>query len=378
MKNRYKFFILLLIFSILNMNISYASEPSVSAQSAIVLDMETGRMLYQKNIGKQLPMASTTKILTALVAIENGNLDDLVKVTDETTNIEGSSIYLQGGEDLSLRDLLYGLMLCSGNDAACTIAKHIGGSVDNFVEMMNEKAVELGALNSSFANPHGLTASEHYTTAYDLALISREAMKNKVFRKIVGTKLWIAEREGNRYKYFYNKNKVLSQYNGGTGVKIGYTRNAGRCLVASAKKDNMEVICVVLNDPNWFNDAYHLMNHTFNTYKPVKIIDKNQIFKTVPIKNGTKEETKIIAKKEVVLPLQDQELDDVAVLYSLEDQLTAPFKRKQVIGTAKIYLGKDLLSTVDIITREDVDYENNFIGFIKSITIDKIQKAIGK
>ena len=378
MKNRYKIFILLLFFSILNMNISYGFEPNVSAQSAIVIEVETGRMLYQKNIDKQLPMASTTKILTALVAIENGNLDDLIKVTSDTTNIEGSSIYLQGGETLSLRDLLYGLMLCSGNDAACTIAKHIGGSIENFSKMMNQKAAEIGALNSSFVNPHGLTASGHYTTAYDLALISREAMKNEVFKKIVGTKLWIAEREGNRYKYFYNKNKVLSQYNGGTGVKIGYTKNAGRCLVASAKKEGMEVICVVLNDSNWFNNAYSLMNHSFNTFKPVKIIEKNQIFKTVPIKNGTKEDTKIVAKEEVILPLQEHELKNVAVLYSLEDQLIAPFKRKQVIGTAKVYLEKDLLSTVDIITREDVDYENNFLGFIKSMTIDKIQKTIDR
>ena len=378
MKNRYKIFILLLFFSILNMNISYGFEPNVSAQSAIVIEVETGRMLYQKNIDKQLPMASTTKILTALVAIENGNLDDLIKVTSDTTNIEGSSIYLQGGETLNLRDLLYGLMLCSGNDAACTIAKHIGGSIENFSKMMNQKAAEIGALNSSFVNPHGLTASGHYTTAYDLALISREAMKNEVFKKIVGTKLWIAEREGNRYKYFYNKNKVLSQYNGGTGVKIGYTKNAGRCLVASAKKEGMEVICVVLNDSNWFNNAYSLMNYSFNTFKPVKIIEKNQIFKTVPIKNGTKEDTKIVAKEEVILPLQEHELKNVAVLYSLEDQLIAPFKRKQVIGTAKVYLEKDLLSTVDIITREDIDYENNFLGFIKSMTIDKIQKTIDR
>ncbi len=369
MKMSCRFLIALLIFNISFMHMSYASaEPMVSAQSAIVLDIKTGRVLYEKNIDQQLPMASTTKILTALVAIENGDLEELVKITGETTNIEGSSIYLQPGEIMTLKDLLYGLMLCSGNDAASTIAKHIGGSVENFAEMMNQKAIEIGAVNSSFVNPHGLSASGHFTTAYDLALISMEAMRNDVFKKIVGTKLWIAEREGNRYKYFYNKNKVLSQYRGGTGVKIGYTKNAGRCLVASAKRDDMEVVSVVLNDPNWFNDAYSLMNHVFECYKPVKIIDKNQIFKTVPVKNGTKDTTKIIAANGVTLPLKESEIKDVAVLYSLGDQLTAPFKRKKVIGSARVYLGKDLLDTIEIITREDVDYENNILGFIKELS----------
>lgn len=356
--------------------ISYAETPSITAESAIVIDLKTGRVLYEKNSEKQLPMASTTKILTALVAIENSDLDDLVKISDETTNIEGSSIYLKAGEAMTLKDLLYGLMLCSGNDAACTIAKYIGeGSIEDFIEKMNQKASEIGAYNSSFKNPHGLHDPNHYTTAYDLALIAQEAMKNNVFKQIVGTKLWIAEREGDRYKYFYNKNKVLSQYTGGTGVKIGYTRAAGRCLVASGKKENMEVICVVLNDSNWFNDAYRLMDYAFDKYEPFKVINKNQIFKTIDIKNGTKSCTKIIAAKDVIIPLTELEQREVSILFSLEDQLVAPINRKEKIGLAKIYLGKQILDTVDIITREDIEYERaGVFNLLKKLTINKIKK----
>lgn len=374
MKYLCKFIIAIFLFNAFYI-ISYADSPSISAESAIVIDLKTGRVLYEKNSEKQLPMASTTKILTALVAMENGDLDGLVKVSDETTNIEGSSIYLKAGETMTLRDLLYGLMLCSGNDAACTIAKHIGGgSIEKFIQMMNEKAYDIGAFNSLFKNPHGLHDSNHYTTAHDLALITQEAMKNDTFKKIVGTKLWIAEREGDRYKYFYNKNKVLSQYTGGTGVKIGYTRAAGRCLVASGKKDNMEVICVVLNDSNWFNDAYRLMDYAFNKYEPFKVINKNQIFKTIEIKNGTKEQTKIIAAKDVIIPLTELEKREVSILFSLDDQLVAPINRKEKIGLAKIYLRDQILDTVDIITREDIEYESANVFDLLKITINKIKK----
>lgn len=364
MKYFFKIFIIIVLFNALFF-VSFGGEPSVSAQSAVVIDIESGRILYQKNMNLKLPMASTTKVLTALVAIENGKLENPVKINKTATNIEGSSIYLKEGEIIKLKDLLYGLMLCSGNDAACAIAEHIGGNIVNFVKMMNKKAADIGAVNSHFTNPHGLHNADHYTTAYDLALISRKAMLNSNFKKIVGTKLWVAEREGNGYKYFYNKNKVLTQYNGGTGIKIGYTKKSGRCLVASGKRGDMEVICVVLNAPDWFNDSYRLMDFVFSKYKPIKIIDQNQIFKSINIKNGVKDETKIIAGKEVILPLSDAEKDEVYISYSLEDKLTAPVRRKQKVGTAQIFLNNEKIFDVDIITREDIDYERDSV--IKTI-----------
>lgn len=367
---------ILVIIMILNIFIliSYADQsPSISAQSAIVIDARTGRVLYQHNANQKMPMASTTKIMTALLAIQHNNLDDLVKIKPESTNIEGSSIYLKEGEVIKLKDLLYGLMLCSGNDAACAIAKHVAGSVDQFAQLMNNKVKELGLSNTNFTNPHGLHNQNHFTTAYDLAMISKEAMALNTFKNIVGTKLWIAQREGDRYKYFYNKNKVISQYEYGTGVKIGYTKRAGRCLVASSKKGDLELICVVLNAPNWFNDSYRLMDYAFNKYKPTKIIDENQIFKTVPVKNGTKEFTKIIARDQSILPLTDEEMNQISIMYSVQDQLSAPVARKNKIGTAKIYLKDQLLDTVDMITREDIEYERQSIfQQIKCLTVDKI------
>lgn len=265
-------------------------------------------------------------------------------------------------------------MLCSGNDAACAIAQHIGGNIDNFVNMMNEKATELKLENTHFTNPHGLHNADHYTSAYDLAIISKEAMHLKSFKKIVGTKLWVAQREGDRYKYFYNKNKVLTQYQNGTGVKIGYTKVAGRCLVASAEKNGMEIICVVLNAPNWFNDSYHLMNYIFDKYKPIRLIEKNQIFKTIDIENGSKDTTKIIPSKEIVLPLAEEEINKIFLVYSIKDQLVAPIKRKQKIGVAKIYLDNKLLMSVDMITREDIDFQRKGpIELLKNITINRIK-----
>lgn len=358
------------------MLISFADQsPSISAQSAIVIDARTGRVLYEHNANNKMPMASTTKIMTALLAIQNNNLNDLVKVKPESTNIEGSSIYLKEGEVIKLKDLLYGLMLCSGNDAACAIAQHVGGNVEQFAQMMNNKVTELGLNDTNFMNPHGLNNQNHFTTAYDLAMISKEAMQHNTFKNVVGTKLWIAQREGDRYKYFYNKNKVISQYEYGTGIKIGYTKRSGRCLVASSKKGELELICVVLNAPNWFNDSYRLMDYVFNKYKPTKIIDENQIFKTVPVRNGTKEYTKIIAQQKSILPLTDKEKKQISILYSVQDYLTAPVTRKNKIGTAKIYLDDQLLDSVNMITREDIDYKKlNIFQQLKCLTVDKIIK----
>lgn len=373
MKLLSKLIIILMLFNTFIFT-SYGQEIGISAESAIVIDAKTGRVLFEKNAHKRMYMASTTKIMTALVALEKGNPNNMVKINGNSTNIEGSSIYLQEGEIMLLKDLLYGLMLCSGNDAACAIAQHIGGNIDNFVNMMNEKATELKLENTHFTNPHGLHNADHYTSAYDLAIISKEAMHLKSFKKIVGTKLWVAQREGDRYKYFYNKNKVLTQYQNGTGVKIGYTKVAGRCLVASAEKNGMEIICVVLNAPNWFNDSYHLMNYIFDKYKPIRLIEKNQIFKTIDIENGSKDTTKIIPSKEIVLPLAEEEINKIFLVYSIKDQLVAPIKRKQKIGVAKIYLDNKLLMSVDMITREDIDFQRKGpIELLKNITINRIK-----
>lgn len=247
----------------------YAEAPSVSAEGAILVDGSSGQTLFEKNAGKRLYPASTTKIMTALVALEI--LDELglepdskVIVPVEAAGVEGSSMYLKAGEKLSIEELLYGLMLQSGNDSAETIAICTGGSREAFVDRMNRRAEEIGCRETLFVNPSGLFDENHYTTAKDLALIAAEAMKREDFRTIAGAQRWSSEETD---RSFVNKNKTVYNYEGGNGVKIGFTKKSGRTLVASAKRDGKELIAVVLQDGNWFNDAYALMDYGFGMKK---------------------------------------------------------------------------------------------------------------
>lgn len=251
-------------------NVSVASRvPAISAAGAVLMNAETGEILFEKNADKKLYPASTTKIMTALVALEK--LDELgldlsceIIVPIEAQGVEGSSVYLKAGERITMEELLYGLMLQSGNDAAVAIASCVGGSgsegVSNFVDMMNAKAAELGCSGSHFVNPHGLFDEVHYVTAKDMAVIAAAAMEREDFRRIASAEEWSGGAAGRR---FVNKNKTITQYDGATGIKIGFTKKSGRTLVASAKRGEAELIAVVLNDGNWFNDAYALLDYGF-------------------------------------------------------------------------------------------------------------------
>lgn len=240
--------------------------PSVSAGAAILIDAEDGTVLYEKNADQKMYPASTTKIMTALVVLETLEelelgLDSEIIVPAEAQGVEGSSLYLKAGERMSVEELLYGLMLQSGNDSAVALAACVGGSAEHFVDQMNQRAAELGCRGTHFVNPNGLYDAEHYTNARDLAYIAREAMKREDFRKIVGSQRWSSE--GSSARTFVNKNKTVFQYEGGDGVKIGFTKASGRTLVSSASRDGHRVIAVVLNDGNWFQDAYALMDFGF-------------------------------------------------------------------------------------------------------------------
>ncbi len=248
---------------------STSSYPSVSAQQAVLINADTGEILYEKEANTKAYPASTTKIMTAILTIETveslkSDLTQQVKIPACAIGVEGSSIYLAPEEKVTIEDLLYGLMLRSGNDAATALATIIGGTEENFIEMMNNKAEELGCTNTHFMNPSGLFDENHYTTALDMAIIAKNAMKNDTFAKISSTKQWQAHREPEKYNYFYNKNKVVHQYEGGTGIKIGFTKASGRTLVASSERDGVKLICVVMNAPDWFNDSYNLMDYGFS------------------------------------------------------------------------------------------------------------------
>jgi len=263
---------LLIIFFILHNaseETAAAAYPEISAAQAILMDAETGEILYERNASSKAYPASTTKIMTALLTIETvenlkSDLTQKVKIPAEAVGVEGSSIYLSPEEPVTIEDLLYGLMLRSGNDAAVALSCIIGGTQENFIEQMNAKAKELGCKNTHFLNPSGLFDENHYTTVADMALIAQAAMKSETFKKIAGAETWQAHREPDKYNYFYNKNKVVHQYDGGNGIKIGYTKASGRTLVASAERDGQLLICVVMGAPDWFNDSYKLMDYGFS------------------------------------------------------------------------------------------------------------------
>lgn len=342
--------------------------PSISAESAILIDSKTGRIMYSLNPDVKRPMASTTKIMTALLAIEHGDLDSIVKVKDNAVGVEGSSIYLEKNEEILLKDLIYGLMLRSGNDAAVAIAEHISGSVDKFVNLMNKKARSIGANNTSFVNPHGLHDSNHYSTAYDLAIITREAMKLDFFREVAKTKTWVASRNINQY--FSNKNDVIWQYEGGDGVKIGYTKASGRCLVASATRDEIQLIAVVINDGNWFNDCYRMLDFGFENYKPALLLSKGQFLKKIEILDGDRGYINLLCEDDLIIPLKDDEKEKIKIVLNLSDSITAPVYRGQKLGSIQVFLEGKLLYTAEIKSKFELSKrspKSNFIKFIKNI-----------
>ena len=246
--------------------LTYGKNGYASAQAEMAMELSTGKILTEGNAHARLPMASTTKILTAIIIIEDCNLDEEITVPDEAVGVEGSSIYLKKDEKIDIRDLLYGLMLRSGNDSAATLAIHHSGSIEKFAEVMNERAKKMGAENSNFKNPSGLPDDEHYTTAYDLCTIACYAMKNETFKEIVSTTNYTG-----KYKNFVNKNKMLYKYKSANGVKTGYTLKAGRCLVSSAEQDGMDIVCVVLNCPDMYERSIAIFENCFKKFKLIKL-----------------------------------------------------------------------------------------------------------
>ncbi len=325
----------------------------VSADGAVLIEARTGKVLWAKNAHEKLPMASTTKIMTALLAIENGDLDDIVETDATAYGVEGSSIYLEYQEKISLRDLLYGLMLSSGNDAAVAIAVHIGKGTNKFAEMMNERAAQIGALNTNFVTPNGLHSEQHYTTAYDLARISAEAMKNPVFREVVSTRYYRAE-TGAKPRTFKNKNKILWEYDGGSGIKTGYTKAAGRCLVFSAERDGMEVVGVVLNCPDMFTAAKQMMDHAFESYETVTMVRAGSIIAGAEVSGGEKNILELKAGEDIIVPVRKGETASYRTRVILNTGLHTPIAEGTELGHIEVLDGDALLCTCPLLAAEDM------------------------
>ena len=350
MKKIYKIIAMLFVLAILShthVNVYAQNKDEFSNKcSEIVIDSRTNRILYQNNAYEKKYMASTTKILTAIVVIENCNINDIVTIKKETTGIEGSSIYLEEGEKLSVMDLLYGLMLRSGNDCAITLATHCSGSIKNFAELMNKMAKKIGAIESNFTNPHGLHDDNHYTTAYDLAIISSYALKNPIFKQIVSTKkieIPFTTREFNRV--LFNKNKMLKEFEGSTGIKTGFTKKAGRCLVSSCERNGLELISVVLNCPPMFERSKTLLSNCFNDYKAYNVLESDNILDFIDSERG---KIAITIKNDVILPLTENEYKNLRIEYEYPSYLS-DFSNNE-IGLIKFFCENNLIFTEKIYT----------------------------
>ena len=251
---------------------SLQQEPSISAETAVLIDAVSGKVLYDRRMGRSYVSRQHDENSDRHAGRRRSGSGGNRHRVGKRCRTGRLLIYLTAGEKITMKDLLYGMMLRSGNDAATAVAEAIAGDTETFAELMNERTASLGLKNSHFVNPSGLQDENHYSSAYDLAMITRQALQNDLFRKIVSSKTYQAERKGaDAYKYFYNKNKTIFQYEGATGVKIGYTTAAGRCLVASAERNGTELIAVVLNDHDWFEDAYRLLDYGFEAFERVVI-----------------------------------------------------------------------------------------------------------
>lgn len=292
-------------------------------------------------------MASTTKIMTAVVALEQGNPDDIVTVSNRAANVEGSSMWLKPGEKIKLESLLYGLMLNSGNDAATAIAEHVGGSVEGFAEMMNKKAAQLGLKDTHFTNPHGLDNEKHYTTAYELGLIACYALKNEKFREIAATKQKTVEGlENGLTRTLNNHNKMLKLYDNADGVKTGFTKKCGRCLVSSATRNGMQLVAVTLNAPDDWNDHKSLLNYGFAKYTEKTLVTKGSYIKTVPVKNGRSGTVGAVICDTVSVAVKQGE--NPVLKIDMPESLDAPVVLGQKLGTACIVLGGREYAKADI------------------------------
>ncbi len=343
--------------------------PEIVGQAGLVMDVLTGKVLYEKNAHSPFEPASTTKIMTAILALEKGNLSDIVVTSEEPPRVDGSRIYLEEGEKLTLEQMLYGMILNSGNDAAVAIAEHIGGDIESFVKMMNAKAREIGAYHTTFVNPSGLPDEGHLTTAYDLALISRYALLNlPKFRKIVSTKTleipWQAE-EWDRQ--LINLNKLLWNYEGADGVKTGYTSTAGRTLVASATRDGWQLISVVLkSDANIWSDSMALLDYGFENFEIKNLVGKNSDVAEEDVKYG--DPVKLVTKDGLTSVVKKNDLP-ISKKLVINQDIKAPVSKGEVLGQLIFYQGEEQLGSVNLIAANDVKRKIHTFWWFWPLTI---------
>ncbi len=341
---------------------------SVTAEAALLMEYETGRVLYEKNGEQKRPMASTTKIMTALLALEEGDLDDEVTVSPYAASKPGSTMKLKAGDVFSLEELLWGLLLFSGNDASVAIAEHIAGSEEAFVARMNRRAEEIGAVNTRFRNPHGLSAPGHYSTAYDLALVTRYALRRPLFSLFVSTKRRevTGENRDQLKLELRNTNRLLWKYEPADGVKTGTTVTAGECLVASATRGKMRLIAVVLRSQDRWADAQRLLEYGFDRYQVLNFGQKGQVYRTVPVSRGVKGKVPVVFEEDLYAVTTKDRATGLKAVDDLPAVLEAPLKEGEPVGGRYIYLDGELQAYVRLVSAEDVA-RRGFLGSVLEV-----------
>lgn len=372
-----KKFIVAIVLILFVFNISsfaYANEPTITSESAILFDGETGKILFEKNSHKSMYPASTTKILTAIIALENSELNDRVIIAKEATlGIDGSHIALEPGEILTMKDLLHALLIESANDAAKAIAIHISGSVEEFAKLMNSKAKEIGAKNSNFVNPNGLPNDEHVTTAYDLGVIARYAMENEVFADIVKNYLYTIDitNKKSEPRYLKSSNRLLYsneqilvdgkyipiKYFGAKGIKTGYTIAAQNCLVSAATRNNQTLISVVLkaNGRNVYVDTHNLFNYGFENFTIKQLSFKNEFIKNIPVESGIETFATTVVSDSVKVAIEKNQIDKIIKNIELPEEIIAPIENGQSIGKIEYSVDDEVIGSVDIISAINVE-----------------------
>ena len=361
------------IYSVINASSEIVTAPTINSRAAIVYDRSSGCILFGKNENEKCKMASTTKIMTAIIVIEKSNLEDVVTISSKAAGTGGSRLGLHTDDKISVLNLLYGLLLCSGNDAAVALAEYVGGNVTGFADLMNSKASDLGLTSTHFVTPHGLDNDDHYTTAYELALITNYALKNETFRNLVGTKNYTISINGHS-KTLANTNELLGNLDGVYGVKTGFTNGANRCLVTSVKRDNMDLICIVLGadtKKDRTRDSIQLIEYSFKNFEMVNINQKvlsefaNWKICNSPsfvIEKGFSNNINVVLEDLPYnfLPINCNHINDISIYIYCNTTFEAPLPDNSTIGYLTISVDNKTVLTLNIYNANPVPKKDCF------------------
>ena len=372
---------ILLIFLIISLTIKPVvaqHQIDIKSPSAVLMDASTGKVLFEKNPHEKMEPASITKIMTMIIAfeaLESGKvkLSDIIRVSERAWKTGGSQVFLGPGEEQTLETLLKCIVIASANDASMAVAEYVGGSVEGFVKLMNDKAKQLGMSNTNFTNPHGLSSPEHYTTAHDIALMSRELVKYTIFFK--WSTIWMDYLEHTDKKrdatMLANTNKLLGKYEGMDGLKTGFHNKAGHCFAGSAKRGDFRLISVVLNAENSdqrFEDSKILLDYGFGHYNSIKVVEKGMVQKTIPVEKGRVKEVNVTVPEDISLLVEKGKEEGVSTKIDVPDKLFAPLKKDQAIGTLTIEQNGKTIKKVNLVTSEEVT-KANLIEMLKRVFI---------